>query len=49
MICPGNTIKPMTGDDINCTISCDENGKVVNTEHTACSMLNQFYYVSKSN
>ena len=42
IMCPGNTIKPTSGDDISCTASCEENGKVANTEHTACSMFNQF-------
>ena len=34
--CPGETIKPNTGDSDSCTENCEEGGKVANAEHTAC-------------
>ena len=41
-MCTGNTIKPNSGDDTDCSISCDGTMKVANHEHTACSMSKIF-------
>ena len=35
-MCPGNTIKPIVGDTISCTATCDGTSQVPNSAHTDC-------------
>ena len=37
--CPGETIKPNTGDESSCTEDCGGGSKVANAEHIACGKL----------
>ena len=46
--CPGETIKPNTGDSDYCPEDCEEDGKVANTEHTACGKFTSLYYMYNS-
>ena len=39
LLCPGETIKPNTGDSDSCPEDCGGGSKVANAEHTACGKL----------
>ena len=38
VMCTGNRIKPMAGNNATCSTSCDGKMKVANTEHIDCGM-----------
>ena len=42
--CPGETIKPNTGDSDSCPEDCEEDSKVANAEHTACGEFPSLCY-----
>ena len=42
--CPGETIKPNTGDSTSCPEDCGGGSKVANAEHTACGKFSSLCY-----